>query len=98
MEIKIQCSIELEFALFINLCFSAHETAQRVALSELRTYLSVSRGAPQENQTIKKVREKSNNQNPTNTTFPSHSFSVIKKQSLAMWPSCICRFEVRPHL
>jgi hypothetical protein len=38
----------------------------------------VSGGAPQENQTIKKVREKSNNQNPTNTTFPSHSFSVIK--------------------
>ena len=38
----------------------------------------MSGGAPQENQTIKKVREKSNNQNPTNTTFPSHSFSVIK--------------------
>ena len=36
------------------------------------------RAAPQRNQTIKKVREKSNNQNPTNTTFPSHSFSVIK--------------------
>ena len=38
MEIKIQCSLELEFALFINLCFSrADETAQRVPLSELRS-------------------------------------------------------------
>ena len=40
----------------------------------------MSGGAPQEIQTIKKVGEKSNNQNPTNTTFefPSHSLSVIK--------------------
>ena len=39
MEIKntVLCSLELEFALFINLCFSAHETAQRVPLSELRS-------------------------------------------------------------
>ena len=40
----------------------------------------MSGGALQEIQTIKKVGKKSNNQNPTNTTFefPSHSLSVIK--------------------
>ena len=62
--------------IYKSLFLCAYETAQRVPLSELRSIcLCVSGGAPQRNQTIKKVNEKSNNQNPTNTTFPSHSFS-----------------------
>ena len=36
-------------------------------------------GAENRNQTIKCRRHKSNNQNPTNTTFPSHSFSESKQ-------------------
>lgn len=62
-------SIEREFASFINLYLCLCARLWTVCVSAAR----------RRNQTIKRVREKSNNQNPTNTTFPSHSFSESKQ-------------------